>query len=81
MTTMTTTTTCLFLVVAAEGEGQTIPEPAQVLGRPSPRGTSKTLGPPPFIPTHVDSVFVPSCAYGLRYTTHICTILGYFTHL
>ena len=72
MTTMTTTT-CLFLVVAAEGEGPTIPEPAQVLGRPSPHGTSKTLGPPTFIPTH--------CAYELRYTTHICTILGYFTHL
>jgi len=44
-TTMTTMTTCLFLVVVAVGEGPTIRllELAQVLGQPSPRGTSKTL--------------------------------------
>jgi len=50
MTTMTTTTTCSFPVVAVEveGEGPTVRllELAQVLGHPSPRGTSKLPGPP-----------------------------------
>ena len=92
MITMTTMTTCLSLVVVVVGEGPTIRllELAQVLGQPSPHGTSKTIFTKIYVldqslcrlRTHRLFCISP-CAYGLliiRICT-VCTVFGYFTHL
>jgi len=93
MITMTTMTTCLSLVVVVVvGEVPTIRllELAQVLGLPSPHGTSKTIFTKIYVldqslcqlRTHRLFCISP-CAYGLliiRICT-VCTVFGYFTHL
>lgn len=90
MITMMMMTTCLSLVAVGEVPTIRLLEPAQVLGLPSPHGTSKTIFTKIYVldqslcqlRTHRLFCISP-CAYGLliiRICT-VCTVFGYFTHL